>query len=81
MKQNILKITTFVMFVLVIVGCNDDFLETTPLDEISYDAVWSSKALAEAAVLDLYQGTWAGSLTREEHSDAFTDLAVFTTPR
>jgi hypothetical protein len=36
--------------------------------------------LAQAAVLDLYQGTWAGTLSREETTDAFTDQAVFTHP-
>jgi len=72
------------IFLLVIgfalIGCKDDFLETTPLSEVAEDNVWSSQKLAEAAVLDLYQGTWAGTLTREETTDAFTDQAVFTHP-
>ncbi len=65
---------------LVMASCNDDFLETTPLDQIAESSVWSSDKLAEAAVLDLYQATWAGTLTREETTDAFTDQAVFTHP-
>ena len=65
---------------LLLASCNDDFLETTPLSEVAESNVWSSEALAEAAVLDLYQGTWAGTLTREETTDAFTDQAVFTHP-
>jgi len=68
------------MFSLALVGCQDDFLNTTPLSEIAESNVWSSAKLAEAAVLDLYQGTWAGTLTREETTDAFTDQAVFTHP-
>lgn len=80
MKMNNLKITTLIILGLMVLGCNDDFLETTPLNQIAESSVWSDKNLAEAAVFDLYQGTWAGSLSREETSDAFTDQAVFTHP-
>ncbi|MEX0314375.1 MAG: RagB/SusD family nutrient uptake outer membrane protein [Allomuricauda sp.] len=80
MKKSILKFGALSLFVLMAVGCNEDFLDTTPLNEIAEDAVWSDLNLAQAAVLDLYQGTWAGTLTEEETSDAFTDNAVFTHP-
>jgi len=80
MRKKLLKITGIIAFAIILVGCNDDFLETQPLDQASEPSVWSSKELAEAAVLDLYQGTWAGTLTREETTDAFTDHAVFTHP-
>src|SRR5210317_15752 len=69
-----------VLLVLFVTGCDKEFLSTTPLSEIAESNVWSSGPLAEAAVLDLYQGTWAGTLTREETTDAFTDQAVFTHP-
>lgn len=80
MKNYLFKILLLLALGLFIGSCNDDFLETTPLDQVSSDGVWSSEKLAEAAVLDLYQGTWAGTLTREETTDAFTDQAVFTHP-
>lgn len=80
MRKSILKFTTLFLFVFIAMGCNEDFLDTTPLSEIAEAAVWSDQNLAEAAVLDLYQGTWAGTLTEEETSDAFTDNAVFTHP-
>ncbi len=80
MKKDFLKITTLVVFGLLLVGCNEDFLETEPLSQASEQNVWSDSKLTEAAVLDLYQGTWAGTLTREETTDAFTDQAVFTHP-
>lgn len=80
MKKNILKFASLLVFGLVLVGCNDDFLETQPLSQASDVSVWTDVKLAEAAVLDLYQGTWAGTLTREETTDAFTDQAVFTHP-
>ncbi|TMM58502.1 RagB/SusD family nutrient uptake outer membrane protein [Maribacter algarum] len=80
MKKNLLKFASLIVFGLLLVGCNDDFLETQPLSQASDVSVWSDVKLAEAAVLDLYQGTWAGTLTREETTDAFTDQAVFTHP-
>jgi starch-binding outer membrane protein, SusD/RagB family len=80
MKKILLKIVGGFMFASAIISCQDDFLSTTPLSEIAESNVWSSSKLAEAAVLDLYQGTWAGTLTREETTDAFTDQAVFTHP-
>ena len=80
MKKIFFKVASSVLFGLALIGCQDDFLNTTPLSEIAESNVWSSTKLAEAAVLDLYQGTWAGTLTREETTDAFTDQAVFTHP-
>lgn len=80
MKTYFFKITPLLLVGLLLASCNDDFLETTPLSEVAEGNVWSSTKLAEAAVLDLYQGTWAGTLTREETTDAFTDQAVFTHP-
>ena len=80
MKKIFFNVASGVMFGLALVGCQDDFLNTTPLSEVAESNVWSSAKLAEAAVLDLYQGTWAGTLSREETTDAFTDQAVFTHP-
>lgn len=80
MKTSTFKITSLLVVGLFLASCNDDFLETTPLGEVAESNVWSSEKLAEAAVLDLYSGTWAGTLTREETTDAFTDQAVFTHP-
>lgn len=80
MKKDFLKIIPILALGLFLASCNDDFLETTPLSEVAESSVWSSEKLAEAAVLDLYQGTWAGTMTREETTDAFTDQAVFTHP-
>lgn len=78
--KNIYRLLIIFAAGILFANCNDDFLETTPLDQIAESSVWTSQKLAEAAVLDLYQGTWAGTLTREETTDAFTDQAVFTHP-
>lgn len=80
MKRNYLKFLSLLVLALGFTSCNDDVLETQPLSQASEPAVWSDAKLAEAAVLDLYQSTWAGTLTREETTDAFTDQAVFTHP-
>ena len=56
MKKIFFNVASGVMFSLALVGCQDDFLNTTPLSEIAESNVWSSAKLAEAAVLDLYQG-------------------------
>lgn len=80
MKKELFKLASLLAIVFFLASCNDDFLETTPLDQVAESSVWSSEKLAEAAVLDLYQATWAGTMTREETTDAFTDQAVFTHP-
>lgn len=80
MRKKLVKITILAVFGTLILGCNDEFLETQPLSQAADVSVWADLKLAEAAVLDLYQGTWAGTLTREETTDAFTDQAVFTHP-
>ena len=80
MKKEFFKLASLLAIVFFLASCNDDFLDTSPLSEVAESNVWTSEKLAEAAVLDLYQGTWAGTLTREETTDAFTDQAVFTHP-
>lgn len=59
-------------------SCDDDFLETQALSEVSSEAVFNSPELADAAVRDLYQGTWAGPLSSTITTDAFTDHAFHT---
>ena len=51
MKKIFFNVASGVMFSLALVGCQDDFLNTTPLSEIAESNVWSSAKLAEAAVL------------------------------
>ena len=69
MKKTIIKCAVGFMFVSAIISCQDDFLSTTPLSEIAESNVWSSAKLAEAAVLDLYQATWACLLYTSDAAD------------
>ncbi|MEK6477482.1 RagB/SusD family nutrient uptake outer membrane protein [Catalinimonas sp. 4WD22] len=70
---------TVVMALGIATGCNDDFVNTEPLDEISENAVWVDPGLAEAAVTDIYNGLNDGGFN-EEMLASTTDEAVFTHP-
>ncbi|MDF9794929.1 hypothetical protein OKW21_000192 [Catalinimonas alkaloidigena] len=70
---------TVVMALGIATGCNDDFVNTEPLDEISENAVWVDPGLAEAAVTDIYNGLNDGGFN-EEMLASTTDEAIFTHP-
>ena len=59
------------------VSCNDDFLDTRPLDKISSDATWSDGSLAEAFVFNVYSFLGYGGF-EEQGLASFTDEAMFT---
>jgi hypothetical protein len=61
---------------LLIVSCNDDFLNTTPAG-VPATTVWADGALAEAAVTDIYNGLGPGGMG-EQMEASITDEAVFT---
>ena len=58
-------------------ACNDDFLETTPLDKISSSATWSDVTLAEAFVFSVYSYLGYGGF-EEQMLAVYTDEAMFT---
>lgn len=60
-------------------GCNDDFVSTKPLGEVSQADAWSDAALAEAFVLEIYNGFDQGGLN-EQMQASLTDEAMFTHP-
>ncbi|GAA4407588.1 RagB/SusD family nutrient uptake outer membrane protein [Nibrella viscosa] len=64
---------------LLMVGCNDNFVNTRPLDQVSEAAVWSDAALAEAFVLEIYAGFGNGGFD-EQMLASLTDEAIFTHP-
>ncbi|SDK84563.1 Starch-binding associating with outer membrane [Catalinimonas alkaloidigena] len=68
-----------VMAVFVTTGCNDDFVNTQPLTEVSADLVWTDAGLAEAFVTDLYTGLGNGGFD-EQMLASLTDEAIFTHP-
>jgi starch-binding outer membrane protein, SusD/RagB family len=58
-------------------SCNDDFLNTKPLDKISSDATWADEALSQAFVFNIYSFLGYGGF-EEQMLAALTDEAMFT---
>lgn len=79
MKRLNIKTLLVVLISVSIWSCNDDFLDTTPLGEVSESAVWTDAGLAEAFVTDIYGGlVWGGF--NEQALASLTDEAIFTHP-
>lgn len=64
---------------ITVTGCNDDFVNTQPLDQVSGAAVWSDAPLAEAFVTGIYAGLGQGGFNEEQLAST-TDEAQFTHP-
>lgn len=75
------KFRNYILSTLVLLGftisCNDDFLNTRPLNKISSDATWSDAALAEAFIFNVYSFLGYGGF-EEQALAAYTDEAMFT---
>lgn len=65
--------------VLFINSCNDDFVNTQPLDQLAQTAVWTDGALAEAFVSEIYAGLGNGGFD-EQMLASLTDETMFTHP-
>jgi len=63
--------------IALLTACNEDFLETKPLDSISANATWSDGALAQAFVFNVYSYLNYGGF-EEESLASITDEAMFT---
>lgn len=61
------------------VSCNDDFVDTKPLDQLSENVVWGDASLAEAFVSELYGGLGVGGFN-EQMLASLTDETIFTHP-
>ena len=65
--------------VLFINSCNDDFVNTQPLDQLAETAVWTDGSLAEAFVSEIYAGFGNGGFD-EQMNASLTDETIFTHP-
>ncbi|MDW7693747.1 RagB/SusD family nutrient uptake outer membrane protein [Flammeovirgaceae bacterium SG7u.111] len=74
--KNIYKIGLLFIISLGLHSCNDEFLNTKPLDEVSQSDVWTDPALLEAYVNDIYRGVYDGGF-HEEMIASMTDEAMF----
>lgn len=77
MKKGKLVLLGLLTLALVPISCNEDFLETQPLDSISADATWADGALAQAFVFNVYASLGYGGF-EEEGLASLTDEAMFT---
>ena len=80
MKKNI-RIIQILLAVMTIgiVSCKTEFLDTEPLTEVPQEVVWSDAGLAEAFVLEIYNGLGQGGF-EEEMQSSLTDESMFTHP-
>lgn len=60
-------------------GCDDDFVNTKPLDQVSEADVWVDPGLSEAFVTEIYNGFGLGGFDEQMLASA-TDEAIFTHP-
>lgn len=75
-KKIILSFFTVSFFTI---SCNDDFVDTKPLDQLSESVVWGDASLAEAFVSELYGGLGNGGFD-EQMLASLTDETIFTHP-
>lgn len=77
--MNRVKKLTLLLLVaaLLPVSCNDDFLNTQPLDKISSEATWADGPLSQAFVFNIYSFLGYGGF-EEEGLSSYTDEAMFT---
>lgn len=80
MEKNI-RIIQILLAVMTIgiVSCKTEFLNTEPLTEVPQEVVWSDAGLAEAFVLEIYNGLGQGGF-EEEMQSSLTDESMFTHP-
>lgn len=76
------KLKKFLYIVLlgsITMSCNDDFVNTRPLGEVSEESVWSDGALSQAFIFEVYNGFGVGGFY-EQQMASMTDEALFTHP-
>jgi hypothetical protein len=79
-----MKQLTYYFFLVVLVtsmllptSCNDNFLDTQPLDKISSNATWADGPLSQAFIYNVYSYLGYGGF-EEQALAAYTDEAMFT---
>ncbi|MBO0948460.1 RagB/SusD family nutrient uptake outer membrane protein [Fibrella forsythiae] len=70
---------TLLIASVAVTGCNDEFVNTQPLDQVSGVAVWGDASLAEAFVTGIYAGLGQGGFN-EQQLASLTDETMFTHP-
>lgn len=65
------------VFLIFIISCKKNFLNTKPLDKISSEATWADGALSEAFIFNVYSFLGYGGF-EEQALASYTDEAMFT---
>lgn len=65
------------VFLLLLTGCKQDFLNTEPLDAISSEATWADGPLSQAFIFNVYSYLGYGGY-EEQALASITDEAMFT---
>lgn len=65
------------VFLLLLTACNNDFLNTEPLDSISSEATWADGPLSQAFIYNVYSFLGYGGF-EEQGLSSITDEAMFT---
>ncbi len=76
MKNTIRYVLITIVSGAFLTACNDDFLNTQPLDKAPGELVWSDAALTESFVTDIYNGLNAGMLD-QQNMETITDNALY----
>ena len=77
MKQTKLIYILALSAMAFMTGCNDDFTSITPLSSVPGTSVWEDEGLANAAILDIYNGLGVGGFS-EQMIASLSDEAIFT---
>ena len=72
-------LSTSLLAASMTLSCNDDFVDTKPLDQLSETVVWSDANLATAFVSEIYAGLGNGGFD-EQMLASLTDETIFTHP-
>ncbi len=75
------KLVSLTLFLAsaTVVSCNDQFVNTQPLDQVAGSAVWTDASLAESFVTGIYAGLGQGGFN-EQQLASLTDETIFTHP-
>ncbi len=77
MKKYLIIISIVLVATVFPYSCNQDFLNTTPLDKISSEATWADGPLSQAFVFNIYSYLGYGGF-EEQALAAISDEAMFT---
>ena len=77
MKKFSIKVGLFAALMGLTLSCDQEFLNTKPLDKISSAATWGDGPLSEAFVFNVYSFLGYGGF-EEQALAAYTDEAMFT---